>query len=619
MKYKDVSREEFEEWARRNPGMRAMVNGKEIITPVPQAQDLGFFGNLLRGVTKPFRTVAAMPEYLFQSLQAAGKGKEGMDPGEFSSVFLTPEEEIRWARDPIKEGLKSSVGLGAYLVPGGGGGAKTALGRVGTAAGRGAISGSMSGLAYSGDDEELESMLKSGVLGGLLGGAFQGVGELGDVLAKRKATAQGISDQEVKNWIGEGQLDKVGGSKRAKEGISIIKGEANELGIPTLDRLQRESAIDPVVSSLDNKADLALAGHDPVSKAQITKEITDRVKNIKGYKDNAAFVEVKNILKGYDKTLTGPEVRALYKEIADAGSVYGISPTARASTQRIWKAAREGVRGTLTGEGSKVIKQISSVYSVKDSVLKQAGRDVGVSAAGGLGVQFKPRIATKIADRASGMASNLPQVPTEGIAGILQQAPRLQGAIPAVSSLFGSTQPGEVEETSFSEPAQGYGLDKMALVEAVLNGQLSITEANWLMEMLAPQTEGSQMPTTESGRKFWFATESANNILRMLDETGPLAGPLQGIRTGLTSAIGVADEHTALKNEIESMRSIVFNALGGAQLTPNEQKQYEKFIPKVTDTKAQVRQKLQTLIPKLQGLMGVSSQEDLAINQILGL
>ena len=44
----------------------------------------------------------------------------------------------------------------------------------------------------------------------------------------------------------------------------------------------------------------------------------------------------------------------------------------------------------------------------------------------------------------------------------------------------------------------------------------------------------------------------------------------------------MADEHTALKNEIESMRSIVFNALGGAQLTPNEQKQYEKFIPKVT-------------------------------------
>ena len=87
MKYKDVSREEFEEWARRNPGMRAMVNGKEIITPVPQAQDLGFFGNLLRGVTKPFRTVAAMPEYLFQSLQAAGKGKEGMDHREFSSVF----------------------------------------------------------------------------------------------------------------------------------------------------------------------------------------------------------------------------------------------------------------------------------------------------------------------------------------------------------------------------------------------------------------------------------------------------------------------------------------------------------------------------------------------------
>jgi len=200
------------------------------------------------------------------------------------------------------------------------------------------------------------------------------------------------------------------------------------------------------------------------------------------------------------------------------------------------------------------------------------------------------------------------------------------GIVGAAQSLTGRQEQPQLEGLGGMLPPQEQGpqIDQMALIQAVLNGDISTSEADWLMEMLGGGAGGQAMPKTDSGRKAMVARDAALQALNILEQDPSAAGKLQGLENIFYDVTGQANTATEYKAQIEGLRSQVFNALGGTALSPTEKAQYEKFLPKQNDSPAQARQKLQILIPMMEALMGTevdmpSENNSSALYQMLGL
>jgi len=535
MAYKRVTEEEFRKWAAQNPGAVARINGQETQVPMPQAQDLGFFGNLARGVTKPLRAVAAMPEYLVQALSAANRGETGLKPGEFKSIFLTPEEEIKWARDPIKEGLKSSVGLGAYLVPGGGGGAGTAVGRIGTAAGRGAISGSMSGLAYSDDDQELRGALTGGALGGVLGGAFQGIGEGARAIQAKQQAAQEAAREGSQRIVDTMDVDQIAAlPDRTKEGLLKQARSAGftDTGVSDSQNIKnylvhRKLAGKTPAETLENmtqefhratklKKDglKEIGGLSNEYIEQIKNQIDDAVQySGLGATDTNAVQRMKDVLdiiprdaKTLDKVAQDWYKMGLTRAGEQKMTQSGLYKEGASAIRDALKTANQG--GSYT-EGMSILSRIlglqdEGLVAKTASEAARAGFDMPLFAGAGFhGADIKTPFISDIINKTRaaqgaamesgvGVGSNL----LSGVAGIAE--PVAGVAQRAIPGMVGTTQAvpqrqqqPQLEGLGGMLPQQAPQLNQMALIQAVLNGQISTTEANWLMEMLEPQEEES--------------------------------------------------------------------------------------------------------------------------------
>ena len=159
-----------------------------------------------------------------------------------------------------------------------------------------------------------------------------------------------------------------------------------------------------------------------------------------------------------------------------------------------------------------------------------------------------------------------------------------------------------------SQQDQGISAINLMLAQGVLNGQISATEANAVLSLLGMDAKSTQsnLPKTDTGRKAMVARDAAIGAYQLLQESPDVAGKTAGIENLLYGLTGAANQSTAYKSQIEALRSQMFNALGGSSLTPTEKEQYEKFLPKVTDSAARARQKIEQLVPMLEALMGAS-------------
>ena len=571
MAYRKVSEEEFKKWARRNPGMTARIDGQEIQTPVPQAQDLGFLGNLARGVTKPLRTVAAMPEYLVQALQASSGGQTEMRPGQFKSIFLTPEEEIKWARDPVKEGLKSSVGLGAYLVPGGGGAAKTTAGRIGTAAGRGTISGTMSGLGYSDDGDELKDMLTGGLFGGAFGAATQGIGE-----ASRAIKARPQGSGKVVNTL---EVDEIAAlPKKVKQGLAEQTKSAgfwNE-GIGETKSIQ---------NFLKNRG---LAGKTPQETLEKMTQEFYRAQQLK----KTGIKEIGGLSRGYIDQIKGNIDEAIQfsglsaKEKSALKEMFKVLDNAPTDAKTLDKIAQDWYKMGLTRAGEQKMTQsglfMDGARSIRDA-LKTANQ--GGSYTEGmsilsqiLGLEDQGQIA-KAAQEAARQGIDLPLFAGAGFRGADVKVPQVSNVINktranigiaretgqgmgggALSGLLGAAAPvanvtqratpgivgaaqslpGRQEQPQLEglggmlpPQEQGPQIDQMALIQAVLNGDISTSEADWLMEMLGPQaSETSNLETAISELERLYGAGTPQSLSLGDKSTGVIGLANKGIAAG---------------------------------------------------------------------------------------
>ena len=93
-------------------------------------------------------------------------------------TLVTQQEHDDYFADPLAGGLKAGVSMASYAIPGGGGAAKTALGKILTAALRSGTAGAAFGFGTSRPGEEMQGALEGFGTGSLSGGLFQGGSEV---------------------------------------------------------------------------------------------------------------------------------------------------------------------------------------------------------------------------------------------------------------------------------------------------------------------------------------------------------------------------------------------------------------------------------------------------------
>lgn len=587
-----------------------MATFQEMKARYESPEKKGFVGNVLTSMTQPFR----------RALEAARYA--GSAPGGYTPMFKSSSaEDINAAiREPSKQVVKSVLTAGSFLIRGGGGKAVTALGRIGTAAGKGAGAGLLSGYGLSESGKELESTLKGGALGAAVGGALQGIGEGAKALSRAKTAKIGkIGDQEIRSYgIKNDAYNKIqGGSERAKSGVAVLKSEADEIGVPLADRYAKERALKPVIESISNKVDSLSTDMAPQAKTQILANIEDTIRTIPKYNQNMAYERINNILATYGDELSGPELRSLYQEIADAGKVYSTGINVKSNTAEIFSKARDSVRGYFTGEAGKEISKMADIYEIAPFIKRQAGVEWGPNL---FGMQFRPVLATKIVDRLGGAITGTPKalLPSQGLAGGIEKITGLgQRAIPGIVGLSGrekidtsgpidtsgmnlSPEEMQILQQSVGQQSQQQGFSKEQLTQMVLSGQLSAADAKFLLDMYA----GPERDTA--------SIQNVQQAISMIDEYGSqAAGKVPFVTGKVGEFFGVGSKGTEYRSLISSIRTKLIKQIAGTAQTPAEMKNLIDRLPQPTDEPQVARIKLQVLLNDLQGgsSMGASGNE----------
>jgi hypothetical protein len=176
-----LSAEELAEWKKQNPNKAYFdIATNQYVEPKRSG-----VANFLLGVSKPFRTAAAAPAGILMDIATKARGEYGdyMQEPAVNLPFLTGTESTAVREDPYLEFAKGAAGTASYFIPGGAAAGTTGLRAIASAAGRTGVSGLLGGFGYSPKGEELESTLKGGALGAVVGGGLQALGQLGTKLA----------------------------------------------------------------------------------------------------------------------------------------------------------------------------------------------------------------------------------------------------------------------------------------------------------------------------------------------------------------------------------------------------------------------------------------------------
>lgn len=645
MGYKKVTKEEFEQYIKSNPNGAYRVNGQEVVPEKTYEDEEGqdWFMKLLTGITKPLRAIPG-------SVAGAISGKEDYD-----NPFLTQREEESFGEDPTKWGTKQAAGLGAYLVPGGSNVASVG-GRIAGAAAKGAGAGALGGFSVSDDEGELESILKGAGLGGLVGGTLQGVGEISKGIKSAKLSKASSGEMDI--YLDSlDDVKKIGNlPDKARKNLKTLSNSAgfndtklsdsknilNYLNNRKLAGTTPGQTLENMTQEFANASQLKQEGIEEIGG--LSRDYLKQAKNSfdeaitnKGLITNPESKTVyKNIIDVFEKGPQGAkELDDIIMKWNEAGRL--AKGAQKTSLNGLYVDAQKALRDTLrsTNVGGKydtALQSLSQILGLDDAGVVSASASMaeksGVNIpmfqnAGFTGTDVKmPFIANTISKGQAGLAQgqlakNLPisagQQGAGEIPAYLQKMLSIgqQVGSPMAGQLGGQLtgQSQQVQPQGYAQQEQGVAPEaqamQAAMAQAIYSGQITVAEAEAIMGYLGISggTAGA-MPKTDSGRKAMVARDSAKQALVMLDQDPSVAGKLQGLENIFYDVTGQANAATGYKTMVEGIRSQVFNALGGTALSPTEKKQYEKFLPKMSDSKEQAQQKLRILIPMMESLMG---------------
>ena len=644
MAYKRVSEEEFMEWARRNPGAKGRINGQEVTMPIKPAEDLGTVGNIARGVLKPFRAVASMPEYLVQALAAANRGQTGMKPGEYKSIFLTPEEEVAWAKDPVKAAGKSVFGLSSFLIPGGGGGAATTAGRIGTAAGRGTVAGMVGGLGYSREGKELQDMLSGGITGGAVGATLQGASEAFRAIKtaglekKLKAYSDDLKVSALKKDIGAVPTTKQGKYNLVRDVVDM--SEANNFKIRSADDLMAFS--DDILSKNSQIANDAAAQLDSMGVMAdirpIKSSIMEKLSSVKQQELREPLQKVldsiDNATQGADAMKVG-DLLQLRREWGKLGNWNALMDPKATAVAGVWedvylnandvlddvfkqqgfsgfkdvnKSLKVAIESQNWAERAMANKRATPLWNDMTQDAAMFGQAVtggpggalaalgskGLQRYGEAGLQKGVQAASKIA----GGTSKIPQV-LESLIGVGQRA------IPAMTYRGDNIEMPEELQPVMQQPQQQQQNPEEAamrqmLVQAVLSNQISATEAKAVLDLLGMGETSTKM--TEAQRDYQLAAEAIEEAYAVLEQGGG-AGKLATLGGNIAGFFNETSPSSIYRSKLDTATAFLRKALIGSGQSEAELKNLN--LPKPTDEPEIAKEKILSLIPLLRARAGL--------------
>lgn len=663
MALKYLNAEELEKWKANNPGGTYLdPMGTQVRVPTT-TKDLGFWGNLARTVSKPFRMGAGVAQEFGYTLADLVNMAQGKGPAKRPEQYfgLTQEESQALYEDPLKEGLKSAAGVMSYAVPAGAAkGATTAGSRIGTAAARGAGAGTLGSFALSESGKELETALKGAGLGALMGGALQGVGE--GVKAVKSAKIANKLDDMADELQASALKKDIGIAPTTKQGKNILPKEvletANKMGVKIKNPEDLKTFGQALYESNANVANVAAQQLDDLGRAvditDIKKPLLEQLAKTRSPELKAPIQKVLDSIDsatGGSNVIPASELLNLKREWGKLGNWNPLMDPAATTTAGAFESAyikaNDLLDDAFKSAGITGFKEANKALSLAIDADNWADRAIAnranrplwndmtqdaaiaatvfggggpAAAAGAVGSKVMQRYAEPLAEGALRGASKVARG-ASALPQVLQPILNVgQRAVPAVAGLAAGTQgmgtqgvgTQPVYPTTQGVPqgmeAQGISPLNLMLAQEVLNGNISATEANAVLSLLGMDAKSSQsnLPKTDTGRKAMVARDAAIGAYQLLQESPDVAGKTAGIENLLYGLTGAANQSTAYKSQIEALRSQMFNALGGSSLTPMEKEQYEKFLPKVTDSAARARQKIEQLVPMLEALMGAS-------------
>ncbi len=635
-------------WLAENPNASYIDNrtGQKV-----QAQQNPLL-KILLNITKPIRTVVPAGQELVRTIGDLGRTARGEELSQAPETYfgMTPEESAEFTKDPLQRGVKAGVGLMSYGIPAGAAKGVTGLKAVGQAAGKGAISGGLGGFAYSNEGKEIADILKGGAFGGVLGGALQGIGEVSKGIKAAKISnklddmADELQASALKKDIGIAPTTKQGKNILPKQ----ISETANKMGLKIKTPEDLKTFGQTLYEGNVNVANQAAQQLDDLGRViditEIKRPLLEQLAKTKSPELQAPIQKVIDSIDnatGGSNAISASDLLNLRREWGKLGNWNPFMDPAATTTAGAFEAAYMRANDLLDDAfksagitGFKDANQALSLAIDADNWAERAiankssrplwndmTQDAAIAAtvfggggpgavAGAVGSKVAQRYAEPMAAQALRGAAKV----TSGVGALPQVLQPLitagQRAIPAIAGFSGqqSAQPQQPMQSQMPQEDQGISAINMMLAQAVLNKQISATEANAVLSLLGLDAKSTQsnLPKTDTGRKAMVARDAAIGAYQLLQESPDVAGKTAGIENLLYGLTGAANQSTAYKSQIEALRSQMFNALGGSSLTPTEKEQYEKFLPKVTDSAARARQKIEQLVPMLEALMGAS-------------
>jgi len=610
-----------------------MATFREMKAKYETPANRGFAGNILSSLTQPFRRA-------YESAKYAASAPGGYKPMFDSSSM----EDISAAiNEPTEQVLKSIATAGSFLVPAGGGAATSAIGRIGTAAARGAGAGALAGYGGSEEGDELTSILKSAGLGGLVGGALQGVGEISKGIKNAKVPKTGKMAQYGQELRGKAiGLDpnklatrRGTGIKSVTQGKRTIKGfldTMDELGIPVGSSSSASVGSDKALKALGGQFDEILGQADEVVRytrqdtGKLATKIQSAFKNNPSVIKNAQYQELMGDLLGLGDNYTPSQlnmVREKARELINWSTTSKAGVSERAS-RKVFEVIDDFFKESVP-QTKEVLAKMRDIYTVRPflqtKAISSGTMPLGTASTHmeipTFGLQEKiPSAIGKTLQKGVSLPQGLPQVLQPLVTAGQRAIPAIPGINQGISEGRQIQQPQQLQP-QISQQDQGISPLNLMLAQEVLNGNISAAEANAVLSLLGMDAKSTQsnLPKTDTGRKAMVARDAAIGAYQLLQESPDVAGKTAGIENLLYGLTGAANQSTAYKSQIEALRSQMFNALGGSSLTPTEKEQYEKFLPKVTDSAARARQKIEQLVPMLEALMGASISSTKTLEQ----
>lgn len=593
------------------------------------------FKSILKDILKPFARAGEQASIVGATFGSAKDPEKYKALRNYKPRFLNESETVNQLENPALTSLKTGVGIGSFLTPGASLGAGASTGARILQGAKLAGIGSAAGAFGSSESEGLDligDVAKAGVVGAVTGGTLTagGIG-LSKILGKTPTTSTGFRaknlgiktpktptgdidklalETNVLNIMDEFNLP-VNSKRQAVKSMSTayknLAGELQNSVIAKGDvRLPKNGIFDDAFNRASTEIDDVTAG-----AAGKTMEV---YKN-KLMKDGMYFSPQEALKFKFDLQ---KEMGPIYKRIK-----MGDSLSAKESIIKSFHDSVDDVLKEAVPEAGDALSKMSTLHSAAPDIVTSAskGTKLGIRP---LGLDFGSIDTTGATDLIRSLGAGIGTGAKRAGASIgsaLSKVPleRVSAGAGLLEGLALTGQPEKTSEDVLGAESGGAGQGGAPTVDIereralitldLMSKGAKPTEAKSYADLITLVKYGSKGsggefdPTSDTGRKMLAARIKAKEALDTLQTQDDVTGKTQGIENLFESLTGQATPASEYKTQLEAMRTMVMSALGGATLPPGEIKRFETFLPKITDSKSQAEQKLQTLIPMIEALI----------------